>query len=179
MPQVRDRDLLLELLDTAINKCYANDYCLIDRSMERASVARIFLYMSELIHNDLSFEVFREYDLDCEYNKNGEQVKWTPRCPKGTFPDIILHKRNDNEENLLVVEFKSARGKFRYYNHTTRTTSNKRTSESDTEVDFVKLEDFTNPTVYDYFLGVFVRLGKENAEHKYFQAGHQLSTVRN
>lgn len=166
MPQVRDRDLLLELLDTAINKCYTNDYCLIDRSMERASVARIFLYMSELIHNDPRFEVFREYDLDCEYNKNGEQVKWTPRCPKGTFPDIILHKRNRNNGNLLVVEFKSANGR------------NKKVAQYHKAVDFIKLEDFTNPTVYDYFLGVFVRLGKENAEYKYFQAGHQLS-VRN
>ena len=174
MPQARNKDLLLELLSMAVDKCYANDTCLIQRGMERASVSRIFLYMYELIQNEPRFEVFRGYDLDCEYNKNGGQVKWTPRCPNGTFPDIILHKRNCNEDNLLVVEFKPEKGRFRYFDRITLKTKDKKENSSDKEVDFVKLEDFTSPTIYNYFLGVFVRLTEQVPQFQYFQKGSEL-----
>ncbi len=174
MPQTRNKDLLLELLSRAVNKCYADDACLIQRSMERASVSRIFLYMYELIQNDPRFKIFKEYDLDCEYNKNGEQIKWTPRCRKGTFPDLILHKRKGNKCNLLVVEFKSATGKFRYFDETTHKTKDKKENATDKEVDFVKLEDFTSPTTYNYFLGVFVRLTEQTPQFQYFRKGRKI-----
>lgn len=173
MPQARNKDLLLELLNIAINKCYTNDSCLISRCMERASVSRIFLYMYELIQFDCRFEIFKGYDLDCEYNKNGEQIKRTPRCLNGTFPDIILHKRNCNKDNWLVVEFKSANGRFRYYDKITPKTKDKKEKATDKDIDFIKLEDFTNPTVYNYFLGVFVRLNMEGPKYQYFQSGQE------
>lgn len=173
MPQARNYQLLLKLLETAIQKCYERDRSLIQRSMERASVARIFLYMYELMQNDPRFEIFRGYDLDCEYNKNGEQIKETTRCRKGTSPDLILHKRNCNEGNLLVVEFKSAKGRFRYFDETTHKTKDRKENATDKEVDFVKLEDFTSSTIYNYFLGVFVRLNEREPDYRYFQCGLQ------
>lgn len=175
MPQqAHDKDLLLKLLTKAINKCYDNDKSLIERSMERACVSRIFLYMHELIQTEQCFEVFKEYDLDCEYNKNGEHIKDTPRCKNGTSPDLILHKRKYNNRNLLVVEFKSANGRFRYYDETDQTTKDKKEKETDKEVDFVKLEDFTVPYVYNYFLGIFVRLKKKKVQFIYFQHGKKI-----
>lgn len=161
MPKERDKDLLLKLLTTAVNKCYSEDICLIERSMERTTVSRIFLYMYDLIKNDPDFEIFKEYNLDCEYNKNGDHLKSTIHRQKGTLPDIILHKRMLNDNNLLVVEFKTATGRFRYDSNTHK------------KIDFVKLEDFTRAGVYNYFLGVFVRLGLEGASYKYFQAGEE------
>lgn len=175
MPQqANDKDLLLKLLTNAINKCYANDKSLIERSMERACVSRIFLYMHELIQTEKCFEVFKEYDLDCEYNKNDKDIKRTPRCKNGTSPDLILHKRKCNNRNLLVVEFKSANGRFRYYDETDHKTKDKKEKETDKEVDFVKLEDFTVPYVYNYFLGIFVRLKKKKVQFIYFQNGKQI-----
>lgn len=173
MPQC-NKNLLIQLLQTAINKCYESDYCLIERDMERASVSRIFLYINKLIQEDSRFEEFKEYDLDCEYNKNSKYMKKTPRCPRGASPDLILHKQNSNQNNLLVVEFKSATGRFRYYDKITCKTKDKKENETDKEIDFVKLEDFTNEWIYNYSLGVFVRLKHKSAEYKYFQGGRKI-----
>ncbi len=162
MPQY-NKNLLLLLLQSAIQRCYENDNCLIKRNMERASVSRIFLYIHKLINEDSRFKEFKEYNLDCEYNKNGEHMKTTPRCSRGTSPDLILHKRNSNENNLLVVEFKSHTGKC------------KKDRRYNKIKDFIKLEDFTNDSIYNYSLGVFVRLKHTSVEYKYFQHGHEIS----
>ena len=58
-------ELLITLLQEAVERCYANDKTLIDRSMEQASVARIFYYIQRAIDTDDRFEQFREYNLDC------------------------------------------------------------------------------------------------------------------
>jgi hypothetical protein len=66
------------------------------------------------------------YDVDCEYNRDGFDVK---RLHLGhrpasddddeavtVFPDIIVHRRGTNDDNLLVVEMNkaAARGGFDY-----------------------------------------------------------------
>ena len=150
---------LFNLLKKSVDKCYKNDKELIDRSMEQACVARIFFYMQEMIYNDSKYKEYRNYNLDCEYNKNGEEIKSTPRCPNGTKPDMILHERMENHRNMLVVEFKADEGKIRYYEGT------------NTAIDYVKLEDFTSPTIYNYKLGVYVKLNKIKAEYILFKKG--------
>jgi hypothetical protein len=100
----------------------------------------------------------RDYNLDCEYNKNGDKSKITPRFPKGTRPDLILHKRTSNQHNLLVVEFKGWWSKKSGNDHQ-------------------KLEDFTSLECgYQYRLGAYVVLGKENAEITYFKDGRQIDS---
>ena len=150
---------LFNLLKEAVDECYKNDWELVSRSMEQACVARIFFYMQEMIYNDLKYKEYRDYNLDCEYNKNGEQIKSTPRCLNGTRPDMILHKRMQNHKNLLVVEFKSARGRTVYY------------KDTELVIDYVKLEDFTNPTIYNYKLGVYVKLNKREPNYRLFKNG--------
>jgi len=158
------KELLLTLLKEAVDKCYEKDSSLIDRSMERASVARIYYYLQRALEQDGRFD---SYYLDGEYNKNKKGIKSTLRCPNGTMPDIILHKRSSYRDsgykkgdNLLVIEFKSATGK-----------SKKLDGKS---VDFIKLEDFTDDDGdYRYFLGVFVKLGKRIPEYKLFQNGRE------
>jgi hypothetical protein len=60
---------------------------------------------------------FPEWDVDCEYNKHGMNIKvleGIQACDEQKktdriYPDIIVHKRtNDSpiEENLLVIEMK-------------------------------------------------------------------------
>jgi hypothetical protein len=57
---------------------------------------------------------FKEWNVDCEYNRLGDKVKTLPKPiktnsndtdAKTIFPDIIVHKRGKNE-NLLVIEVK-------------------------------------------------------------------------
>lgn len=163
------KDLLIPLLKEAIYKCYKYDHSLIERSMEQASVARIYYYIQESLNNDNRFYTLNSYNLDSEYNKNGQHIKSTPRCPKGTRPDILLHKRwtSDDmrlrQENLLVVEFKSLKAKIRMHKDINR------------NLDFIKLEDFTSDEVYNYYLGIYVKLSTNGAEYIYFQNGHQTS----
>lgn len=68
---------------------------------ERAIVFRFAHYLQNLIQ-----DYYKEYDLDCEYNRNGTKAKNLPGFPYGTFPDMIIHKRKSNKHNLLIMEFK-------------------------------------------------------------------------
>ncbi len=147
-------ELLIALLKEAVKECYEKDYLLIEQSMEQASVARIFYYMQTLINSDEEFTCLRKNYLDCEYNKNGQHIKSTPRCKNGTRPDMILHERGTNNHNLLVVEFKSEKGLRRTGNN-----------------DLIKLEDFTSPYIYNYQLGILVKLLKEKPEYTFFRKG--------
>ncbi len=156
--------LLFTLLDESVRKCYKEDKILIERSMEQASVARIFYYMQVAIICDEKFANFRVYNLDSEYNKNGEEIKETPRCQNGTRPDIILHKRNQHD-NLLVAEFKSYKGSF------------KKLKGTDKKIDFVKLEDFTEQCTYNYKLGVSVKLNKKSIKYIFFKNGKEEQTL--
>lgn len=151
--------LLKELLKESVKKCYDDDFTLIRRAMEQASVARIFHYMQILIDTDGRYECLRQYNLDCEYNKNGEGKKGTSNCPNGTKPDLTLHERESNENNLLIVEFKSRKSKGKKVN-----VLNKYKDE-------VKLEDFTSPIDYDYQLGVWVKLNLKEPQFIYFKGG--------
>ena len=150
-------ELLINMLKESVAKCYEKDNLLIERSMEQTSVARIFYYMQNLINNDERFDCLRDYNLDCEYNKNGKHIKSTPRCKNGTRPDMIIHERGTNNHNLLVVEFKSEKGLRRtVYN------------------DLIKLEDFTSPYIYNYQLGVLVKLLKEKPDYSFFKKGKEV-----
>lgn len=151
--------ILINLLKEAVEKCYRSDKNLIDRGgMEQACVARIFYYMQDLIYHDSRYVFFKNYNLDCEYNKNMQEQKVLSRCPKGTRPDLILHRRENHprRDNQLIVEFKA------------------RTS-SMTEKDRIKLEDFTHlDKGYAYKLGVFVKLNKKCALYTFFKNGTKV-----
>ena len=77
---------------------------------ERATAFRLALYMSRsrLIRPPLT--------IDCEYNRHlGDRKKLNlpPRRrpnaspePSDVFPDILVHQRNSDDHNVLVVELK-------------------------------------------------------------------------
>lgn len=109
------------------------------------------------------FAYLRKYNLDSEYNKNKDKIKNSPRFPKGMIPDIVLHTRGDTTNNLLVVEFKPRKGKNEKYISTGQPR------------DIVKLEDFTNYEIHNYFLGVFVKLHKKKAKYKLFQFSQEIA----
>ena len=60
---------------------------------ERSITHRLGIYMQE---------EFPEWDVDCEYNRDGHKIK---ELDGRVFPDIIVHKRGTHC-NLLVVEVK-------------------------------------------------------------------------
>ena len=154
------RDLQVEelkgLLNEGLNKLYKDDIGLISRGgMEQSISFRYAIYL-----NDLFKKVcwLKELDLDIEYGKNGGEAKSTPRKPKGTRPDIILHKREFNCSNILVIELKG------WWNKTSR------------KNDIIKLEDFThNDYGYKFRLGVLLDLRETSCEPKYYVNGSEFN----
>ena len=71
---------------------------------ERSIVFRLAHYMQNIM--DIS-PAFENYVLDCEYNRNGVHAKVLPSFPHGVYPDVIIHNRGNNHNNLLIMEVKS------------------------------------------------------------------------
>ena len=89
----------IECLNDIVN---GNDrYLLQHRVHERTIVARLSCILSLK-------GFFNEYDIDCEYNRSGENPKWNdmPWVNKIKIPDLIIHKRWEYIYDLLYCEFK-------------------------------------------------------------------------
>ena len=151
--------VLDDLVDQALDILYENDMHLImNRAVnsrgkderhhvgERSIVFRFAHYLQNLIDANGSFQ---EYNLDCEYNRNGAECKALPSFPNGTYPDVIIHKRGSNDHNLLVIEFKT------YWNK----------GKSVIEKDLSKLKEFTDiQGKYKFCKGYFILIEKHREE---------------
>lgn len=131
------------LIRTALSLLYKNDKYLIDiHANERCIVFRFGYYFQNLLSMHCEY---KEYNLDLEYNRNKFGPKITENSSNnGVYPDVILHKRENNEDNHLVMEFKG------YWNNQGQ------------EEDKSKIHDLMNPNgEYKYKNGYTVLL-KEN-----------------
>lgn len=99
--------LALLLLEIALERLIVEDRELFAVGVnERSITHRLALHLTPL---------FPRWDVDCEYNRSGENTKRLDyetttvesddTQAKTVYPDIIVHRRN-RDENLLVVEVK-------------------------------------------------------------------------
>ena len=98
--------------------------------------------------------VFPEFDVDCEYNRDGIEPKRLGHFGLGpneedsdaktVFPDVVIHQRG-RPENYLVIEFK------------------KSSSMVDHEVDLRKLRGYKEDRYlrYQYALFLLLNVGEE------------------
>ena len=49
--------------------------------------------------------LFNEFDVDCEYNRHLNQIKTVNL--RWVRPDIVIHKRKEDTNNLLAIEIKT------------------------------------------------------------------------
>lgn len=131
---------ILTMINEALNELYECDsYLITNRVNERSIVFRFGYYFQRLINNS----PFSNYNMDCEYNKNHSNPKRTINFRNGTYPDIILHRRGRNGNNLLLIEFK---------------TWWQRNNASDIQ----KIKDFTDQNGdYKYAMGLSIILNRE------------------
>lgn len=145
-----------DLID-ALNRIYTENYDLIERKInERCITNYLFHYFLTL-----NKEKYEYYDIDAEYSKNGESKKEFD--DSYAYPDMIIHKRNCNNENLLYVEVKS----------------NKKNDSGDNK----KLRSFTrdnsiagvkNKKNYHYVLGVGIALFEDRVVFTWYKLGKKI-----
>ena len=150
-----EKDLLCQTVKDALDELYKNDLYLISNEnegykyvSERGIVFRFGIYFDKLVN-----ERFPEYNVDSEYNRNNGEKKILPNRRNGAFPDIIVHKRGSNTDNLLVIEFKT------WWN-------------PDTREDEGKIREFCNKKgVYKFYMGAVIVLGRTrgDVEINYFE----------
>lgn len=134
-------------IDRAIKCLYKDDSFLIKNNLnERTITYRLAVY--------LQLE-FPEYHVDCEYNRmvggnmnqeyitkklelHIEEIKSDDTGAKSVFPDIIIHLRGNDKNNLLVIEVKK-----NYSN------------ENNVSYDYKKLKAYTKNL--NYKLGLFIK----------------------
>lgn len=148
--RVGEIEKLISYLYDAVDLAYNENRSLFQMTgIERSMVFRIGCHLNALMkkHN------FNHLDLDSEYNKNKGQLKTTKNLPKGIRPDLLIHKRDTNDANMLAIEFKGHWNK-------------------DRKNDIQKLKDLTSKQDgYNYLLGVLVELGLDGPEYTCFQNG--------
>jgi hypothetical protein len=113
---------------------------------------------------------FRRLNVDCEYNRYGTDIKrlqfpgdsssgMDDLEAKTVFPDIIVHERGHDDNNLLVIEIK------------------KSTSRQNHNYDYEKLKAFTT-SPYRYRHGVFLLFDVEEkrlSDVRYFKSGSEMN----
>ena len=100
----------LERRNYQVPKKAGNELYLVDSSLisdktyldvhahERSICFRFGTYLNKYIESN-SF--LKKYDLDAEYNRDIDMIKRLPGWPNGCYPDLILHKRGNNENNIF------------------------------------------------------------------------------
>ena len=137
------KEQIEKLLNKALKRFYKKDSYLVDMVPgvkqdnggyhvgECAIVFRLAHYMQNIMDKT---PVFKGYVLDCEYNRNGTDIKKLQE--NRVYPDVIIHQRQNHENNLLVMEVKT------YWNN-------------GTGQDMQKIREFMNPGgKYKYKFGV-------------------------
>jgi len=97
-----DYEEIQQDLLVAIKAFYEHDIDLLIRNVNEVCItSHIFHYFSMFFADK-----YHGYNIDPEYNRNGVGAKYYygDRYAK---PDLIIHKRNCNNHNLLYAEFKT------------------------------------------------------------------------
>lgn len=93
-------DIILKIKQ-AITRFYKEDKELLNYNTkdpmicERTISFRIGMYLQE---------IFEDYNVDCEYNRHIDDIKELEE--NRIYPDIIVHKRKIDENNLVWIEIK-------------------------------------------------------------------------
>lgn len=139
--------LLLSMVNSALDLLYSKEYPLIKNSVYEVAIVSKFEKYFEIIKDKMISNV-NDLSTDIEYNKDilsEEQYKSIIYENKIIMirPDFIFHKRESNDYNTLIIEFKKSENR------------------SDRDSDIRKLEALTKQDgIYRYQLGLFIELTK-------------------
>ena len=139
----RDKNMA-KLIVASINRLFERDRVLFEiDANERSITHKLGMYLQEN---------FSEWDVDCEYNREGNNAKYLlnnigkidsdDTDGKTVFPDIIVHKRKTSE-NKLIIEIK------------------KTTNHQSRDIDIRKLEGLSMQLNYENALFLRLKAGND------------------
>ncbi len=151
-------------LEISVGMLFKNDAFLVENVVNERSISHKLAEYLQLL--------FPDYNVDCEYNRmeigeddehfmtkrlnlGPEPINSDDTEAKTVFPDIIVHKRGNNDDNLLVIEIKKA--------------------DRDTMIDEKKLKAFTNKCQLKYALGCLLTFSKSGHIAAWYKDGKKLS----
>lgn len=147
---IYDKDLI-----SRPTKYENNDVGLYHHVGERAIVFRFAYYLQQVLDEK---KLFFEYNLDCEYNRNGSKPKRLNSLEQNVYPDLIIHQRGSNDMNLLVMEFKT------YWN-------NKQKHDIEKIKVFLENNEIDS---YNYKYGIAVLINKSSVNLKLIDKDNQI-----
>lgn len=110
MPSIPSRKHIESSIENALRALVSRDSYLLKTDLgERCIAHRFAIYLAN---------EFPEWDVDCEYNRNGHRLKELPlsdscrellRTTDRVVPDVVVHKRGEDGPNLIAIELKIAR----------------------------------------------------------------------
>ncbi len=141
---------LIKVLEETAEIFYKKEIKLIDNGVcERCVMFKFCTYFQKKIQKS---KLLKKYNLDCEYNRNKYKPKGTRRFPRGTYPDIILHRRGENTSNLAIIECKMKRESWKR-------------EKGNIEKDKIKIEDFTDGNQYCFDCGIILIFKDKSIEY--------------
>ena len=140
------------LVEKAVDDLYLRDLDLLERENNEVTIScKLAQYL---------FLKFSGYRVDCEYNRHLNNIKKMnlDDTIKIIKPDIIIHKRDIDKDNLVYIEIKTD------HNNKSR------------EEDYKRIKAATDSKgEYRYKLGIFIDFNrnKDNLLTRYFQDGEE------
>jgi len=103
-----DKKSIKTLIEEALKELIRRDKGLIHRKVREECINhRLACYLEQFLSE---YKYGIEYSVDLEYNKNYNDPKRIPidenKNIKAIRPDIIIHKRETNDNNLIAFEIK-------------------------------------------------------------------------
>ena len=145
---------LMDIFEKAKEKFLKEEKEIIEINVnERTLSARLMFHLQTLLLSEIYQESYKEYSVDCEYNRRKEIVKILPKeyrelekKDKQIYPDIIFHQRN-NEKNLMIIEMK-------------KTYSSDEGGKNENRDRLKFLTSLRKENKYKYLLGVYFEVNK-------------------
>lgn len=145
---MNEDDRLLKIVNDTLDILYEKEnYLFINDLSERNMVFHFAFYFIEQLKNT----EYENLSVDCEYNRNKldergfKEIIYDKKRHR-IFPDLILHKRGFNDNNILAIEFKKANNSDR----------------NGFKSDYYKLMALTDKNgEFKYHLGLFIVLGNK------------------
>lgn len=151
---------LKHFLSSAVEAAYTEPELLIksDGTAREGNEQTIAFRVGVYLHELLKETPYARFNLDCEYNKHGDNPKERPNGSR-MRPDLLIHSRGNDKYNILAVEF-AGWWKLRDRHH-------------EVEEDRNKLKELTDQNYdYKYRLGALVLLMEgDKPKYEFFRHG--------